>query len=61
MNVERLHAIALALKDDLARSNVLSHLQQLVSALQNQINQPGQPTYQQQVSQFYEALTSRAC
>ena len=56
MNVERLHAIALALRDDLSRSNVPSHLQQLVSALQNQINQPGQPVYQQQVSQFYEAL-----
>ena len=58
MNVERLHAIALALRDDLSRSSVPSHLQQLVSALQNQINQPGQPAYQQQVSQFYEALCS---
>lgn len=58
MNVERLHSIALALRDDLSRSSVTSHLQQLVSALQNQINQPGQPTYQQQVSQFYEALRS---
>lgn len=56
MNVERLHSIALALRDDLSRSSVPSHLQQLVSALQNQINQPGQPTYQQHVSQFYEAL-----
>lgn len=56
MNAERLHAIALALHDDLSRSSVPSHLQQLVSALQNQINQPGQPAYQQQVSQFYEAL-----
>lgn len=56
MNVERLHAIALALKDDLSRSSVPSHLQQLVSALQNQVNQPGQPAYQQQVSQFYDAL-----
>lgn len=34
----------------------MSHLQQLVSALQNQVSQPAQPTYQQQVSQFYEAL-----
>ena len=56
MNVEKLHAIASALRDDLSRSNVPSHLQQLVSALQNQINQPGQPAYQQQVSQSYEAL-----
>ena len=56
MNVERLHAIALALKDDLSLSSVPSHLKQLVSALQNQINQPGQPAYQQQVSQFYDAL-----
>ena len=58
MNVERLHAIALALKDDLSRSSVPSHLQQLVAALQNQINQPGQPTYQQQVNQFYETLSN---
>lgn len=58
MNVERLHAIALALQDDLSRLNVPSILQQLVSALQNQINQPGQPAYQQQVSQFYDALRS---
>lgn len=58
VNVERLHAIAIALRDDLSRSNVQSHLQQLVSALHNQINQPGQPSYQQQVSQFCENLRS---
>lgn len=56
MNAERLHAIAAALRADLTNSNVPSHLQELVSALQNQVSQPGQPTYQQQVSQFYETL-----
>ena len=56
MNAERPHAVANAIKIDLSKSNIVSHLQQLVSALQNQINQPGQPQYQQQVSQFYEVL-----
>lgn len=56
MNAERLHAIAAALRADLTSSSVESHLQQLFSALQNQVNQPGQPVYQQQVSQFYETL-----
>lgn len=56
MNAERLHAIAAALRADLTNSSVSSHLQQLVSALQNQVNQPSQPTYQQQVSQYYETL-----
>lgn len=58
MNVERLHAIGLALRDDLSRFSMASHLQSLVSALQNQINQPGQPQYQQQVSQSCETLNA---
>lgn len=56
MNAERLHAIASALRTDLTDSSVLNHLQQLVSALQNQVNQPGQPIYEQQVSEYYETL-----
>ena len=56
MNAERLHAIAAALRADLTNSDVQSQFQQLVSALQNQVNQPGDPTYQQQVSQHYAAL-----
>jgi hypothetical protein len=56
VNVERLHSIALALQDDLRIANITSHMQQLVSALQNQIYQPGQPEYQQQVGQSRLAL-----
>jgi hypothetical protein len=56
MNAERLHAIATALQADLSKSGVLSNLQQLISALSNQVSQPNQPHYQQQTSQFYSAL-----
>jgi hypothetical protein len=56
MNAERLHAIATALQADLSKSGVLSNLQQLISALSNQVSQPNQPQYQQQTSQFYNAL-----
>ncbi len=56
MNVERLHAIAIALQGDLLRTSLPDNLQQLVSALQNQISEPSQPDYQQQVSVFYEVL-----
>jgi L-lactate utilization protein LutC len=56
VNVERLNEIATVLRADLSRTDALSQLQQLVSALQNQVSQPGQPLYEQQVSQFYESL-----
>lgn len=56
MNVERLHAIAIAVLDDLANTNTENTLQQLVEALQNQINQPQAPEFQQQVSQHLQTL-----
>ena len=56
MNAERLHAIASALQADISTSAVLSNLQQLISALSNQVSQPNQPQYQQQTSQFLIAL-----
>jgi hypothetical protein len=56
VNVERLNAMTAALRADLSRTDILGQLQQLVSALLNQVNQPGQPVYEQQVSQFYESL-----
>lgn len=59
MNVERLHAIAQALRADLDSSSCLSLLQNLVSSLSNQINQPGQPQYQQQTSQYYTQLLEK--
>lgn len=56
MNAERLHAIAAAVKTDLAESSVLNHLGQLSSALTNLTSQPGQPEYQRQVSTALQAL-----
>jgi hypothetical protein len=58
MNAERLHAVAIAIRDDIQTTNALRLLQQLRDSLQNQVNQPGQPTYQQQVSQFLQELDS---
>lgn len=59
MNVERLHAIATSLRADLDSSTCVSLLQSLVSSLSNQINQPGQPQFQQQTSQFYTQLIEK--
>jgi hypothetical protein len=56
MNAERIHSIASAVQADLLKSAVLSNLQQLISALSNQVGQPTQPQYQQQTSQFLVAL-----
>jgi len=56
MNTERLHAIAIAVIDDINKTKTDSTLNALVGALQNQINQPQQPPFQQQVSQHIKTL-----
>ena len=56
MNAERLHAIAFALQADISKSAVLSNLQQLISALSNQVSQPNQPEYQMQTSRSLVTL-----
>ncbi|MDP9418886.1 MAG: hypothetical protein M3P53_01825 [Actinomycetota bacterium] len=56
MNAERLHALALAVKDDLQATRVVATMQQLRDALQNQVNAPQEPTYQQQVSTALQQL-----
>lgn len=58
MNVERLHAIAIAIIDDISSTKAESTLQQLVKALQNQASQPQAPQFQQQVSQHLTTLTT---
>lgn len=58
MNVERLHAIANAIRDDLAATSAVATLQQLRDALQNQVNAPQEPSYQQQVAASLETLVS---
>jgi hypothetical protein len=56
MNAERLHVIALAVRDDLVETRVEKTLGGLVSALQNQVSQPQGPEHQQQVSTHLAAL-----
>lgn len=56
MNAERLHVIALAVLDDLKHTNAEALLGAIVQSLQNQINQPQQPQYQQQVVDNLRAL-----
>lgn len=56
MNAERLHAIALAIQEDLKKTKEIQRLEKLRSALQNQVNQPQDPNYQQQVSDSLKEL-----
>ena len=56
MNIERLHAIAVAILDDLDKTKADTNLQQIIEALNNQINQPQEPGFQQQVSQHLQTL-----
>lgn len=56
MNIERLHAIAIAIIDDINTTKTDSTLQQLVTSLQNQVNQPQSPEFQQQVSEHLKTL-----
>ncbi len=59
MNVERLHAIAIAVLDDLKVTGTESILNALIRALQNQINQPQSPEFQKQVSTHYQQLRGK--
>lgn len=56
MNAERLHAIAIAVIDDINTTNIEQTLKQLVSSLQNQLSQPQSPQFQNQVSQHLQTL-----
>lgn len=64
MNAERLHAIVNAVREDVRTWNVTGLMEQLVSALQNQVNQPTAPQFQDQVGHHFrglsEALTKMA-
>ena len=57
MNAERLHAIAKVIRQDLRETNSEEILRQLGTALQNQVNQPQQPSHQNQVAQHLNKLT----
>jgi hypothetical protein len=56
MNVERLHAIASALRGDIEKTDLMAIMQKLINGLQNQVSQPAQPQFQQQVGQALEDL-----
>lgn len=56
MNAERLHVIARAVIEDLQTTTLEDTLKQLVTHLQNQINQPNQPQHQQKVSETLTGL-----
>lgn len=57
MNVERLHAIADALRLELVQTNQIGLLGSLASALANQLNSPQDPGPQQQVVQTLTTLS----
>jgi hypothetical protein len=56
MNTERLQAIAVAGLDELKVTKSEETLKQLIGALQNAVNQPNAPQFQQQISDFRAAL-----
>jgi len=60
MNVERLHRILIDLDEDIKLSKVATLLAQVQSHLQNQINQPNQPSHQTNLvatlDKLYEAV-----
>ena len=58
MNAERLHAIAVAVIIDISKTKTDSTLQTLITSLQNQVNQPQAPQFQQQVSQHLTTLST---
>lgn len=56
MNVEQFHAIALAIRSDLDASTSLPMMREFRDALRNSVNDPADPTYQQQVSDIFQRL-----
>ena len=56
MNAERLHAIAIAVKQELQGPNIPKLVSQMVDQLQNVVNQPQQPQHQQQLGSTRSAL-----
>lgn len=59
MNTERLHAIAFEVKMDIEQAQIVKLLQQLVSHLQNIVNQPQQPSHQQNLSNVRKSLLKK--
>lgn len=58
MNVERLHAVAKAVTEDLQQGEIVSFMQQLQNFLTQQVSNPADAGAQQQVSAFLTRLRS---
>ena len=58
MNAEKLHAIVIAIRRDLKESALLTDLSELVSNLQNYVNAPNQPQYQNAISDLRQKLSA---
>jgi len=56
MNAERLHVIAIAVRDEMRETNIENTLQNLVNSLDNLVKQPQQPQFQQEVANYRGAL-----
>jgi hypothetical protein len=56
MNAERLNAIALALRDELADTEAAALLDQLVMTLRQVVQEPSQPSHQQSASSLRQRL-----
>ncbi len=59
VNAERLHAIAIAVRDDLASTEEASLVQQLAEAVRRQVQDPGQPDHGVQASNLRQQLNDR--
>lgn len=56
MNAERLHAIVIALNQEMSQRNVVGKMQELVNALQQVVNQPQNASYQHTLAVSREAM-----
>jgi len=56
MNAERLHAIVVALNQEMTRTNMVTKMQELITNLQNVVNQPA-PQHQQSLSQSLKSVS----
>jgi hypothetical protein len=56
MNAERLNAIVIALNQEMTRTNMVAKMQELITNLQNVVNQPA-PPHQQALSQSLKSMS----
>lgn len=58
MNAERLHKILIELNDEQKEISLVAKLTELTSHLQNVVNNPAEPTYQEELSKTLKTLLS---